>query len=131
MHGDCMSFKDNYLELSKRISGGPYSLEKKGISRGSIDSIKRGSMPSADTAYKIAQALGVTVEELFTGANPESYKRPSIKETASIYNEGLPEKDKMCVEELVEILQKCNKDDKKLIQDFINHFYKNSNFKKK
>ena len=36
--------------------------------------IKRGSCPSADTAVKIAAALGVTVEYLVTGSNSPAHK---------------------------------------------------------
>lgn len=61
-----MSFKNNYIELTKKY-GGPYSLVKKGIKKGIIESIMQGSMPSLDRAYIIAQALGVSLERLLTG----------------------------------------------------------------
>ncbi len=71
-----MSFKDNYLKLLKKSSKGPYSFEKEEISRGAIDSIMRGSTPSVDTAYKIAKALNVTVEELVTGKKQGKCNEP-------------------------------------------------------
>ena len=61
-------------------------IEYKGINRASLarkcdfsvtnigQGIKSGSTPSADTAVKIAAALGVTVEYLVTGSNTPSNK---------------------------------------------------------
>ncbi|MCR5254081.1 MAG: helix-turn-helix domain-containing protein [Treponema sp.] len=61
-------------------------LEYKGINRASLarkcdfsvtnigQGIKLGSIPSADTAVKIASVLGVSVEYLVTGENQNSEK---------------------------------------------------------
>jgi transcriptional regulator with XRE-family HTH domain len=58
-----MSFKDNYIKLSKKF-GGPYALESKGLSMATITSIMRGSDIGVSKACKVAMVLGVTVEEL-------------------------------------------------------------------
>jgi hypothetical protein len=60
-----MSLKSNYLELSKKF-GGPYTLIKRGIKRGWIDSIIQGSDIGLSKAIEIAKTLGITVEELYT-----------------------------------------------------------------
>ena len=61
-----MSLKDNYLKLTKKY-GGPYYLVKKGIEKGWIVSILRGSDISIGRAYAISKVLGVTLEELYPG----------------------------------------------------------------
>ncbi|MBM4056508.1 MAG: hypothetical protein FJ264_17950 [Planctomycetes bacterium] len=60
------SLKDNFLDLSKKF-GKPYSLRNKGIKKGIIDSILKGSIPKINEAYEVAKVLGVTMEELLTG----------------------------------------------------------------
>ena len=64
-----MSFKDNYLELTKNM-GGPYSLISKGVKRTIIESIMSGSMPSLANAHTVAKVLGVSLEKLLTGEEP-------------------------------------------------------------
>ena len=54
-----MSLKNNYIKLSEKF-GGPYTLIKKGIKRGIISSIMRGSIPKANEALEMARVLGVT-----------------------------------------------------------------------
>lgn len=75
-----MSLKDNYKELSKKF-GGPYTLIKKGIKRGWIDSILQGNDISISRAYEVAKALGVTMEELYVGTE----KAQEIREEAAEY----------------------------------------------
>ena len=70
-------------EFWKRVDE---ELEYKGINRAFLarkcdfsvtnigQGIKLGSIPSADTAVKIASALGVSVEYLVTGENQNSEK---------------------------------------------------------
>ncbi|MBO4507925.1 MAG: hypothetical protein J5747_04740 [Spirochaetaceae bacterium] len=70
--------------------------------------IKRGSCPSADTAVKIAAALGVSVEYLVTGSNSSANKKKD-EETEQLrlyrkHNEIIqkcehlsPEKEKLLV----------------------------------
>lgn len=60
------SLKDNFLQLSKKF-GKPYSLESKGIKKGIIQSILKGSIPKISEAYEVAKVLGVSMEELLTG----------------------------------------------------------------
>lgn len=58
--------------------------------------IKRGSCPSADTAVKIASALGVTVEYLVTGSNSSKNKNKNEEsEQLRLYRKH------------AEIIQKC------------------------
>ncbi|MDE2216551.1 MAG: hypothetical protein KGJ87_05225 [Planctomycetota bacterium] len=92
-----MSLKNNYKELSKKL-GGHYTLIKKGIKRGWIDSIMQGSDIGVSKAYEIAKVLGVTMEELLTG-NYEEKK---------VYS---PDKQKY-IDKLIEILN-GNDDQKK------------------
>ena len=47
--------------------------------------IKLGSTPSADTAVKIAAALGVTVEYLVTGSNAPANKKDDESEQLRLY----------------------------------------------
>lgn len=61
-----MSFKNNYIELSKKF-GGPYALITKGVKKGVINSIMRGGYPKINEAHEVAKVLGVTMEELLTG----------------------------------------------------------------
>lgn len=58
-----MSIKDNYIKLSEKF-GGPYSLMKKGIKQGLINSIMQGKDVRISNVIQIANALGVTVGEL-------------------------------------------------------------------
>lgn len=74
------SFKENFLELSKKI-GKPYSLRSKGIKKGIIDSIMKGSMPKINEAYEVALVLGVTIEELYVGTK----KVLEIREESASY----------------------------------------------
>ncbi|MCC7202409.1 MAG: hypothetical protein IT393_07110 [Nitrospirae bacterium] len=64
------SLKDNYIEFSKN-HGGTHALISKGIKKGIVNSIMRGSIPKANELYEVAKVLGVTVEELLTGDNPD------------------------------------------------------------
>ena len=49
----------------------PFSLARKGVRKSTIDSIKRGSDIAVSAAYEVSKALGVTVEELLTGEEPQ------------------------------------------------------------
>lgn len=69
------------FEIVKRID---FALEKKGLKRVSLARAietrestitswsTRGSIPAADTAIRIAQFLGVSVEWLITGEDPDN-----------------------------------------------------------
>ena len=95
-----MSLKLNYLELSKKF-GGPYTLIKKGIKRGWIDSIIQGSDIGLSKAIEVAKILGVTAEELYTGK-----KEGESKE--EIYTQ----EEQKYINKLVQILR-GNEEDKK------------------
>lgn len=72
------SFKNNYIELAKKI-GGPYSLTSKGIKKSTVDSIMRGSIPAANTVLEIAEILEVTVEEFFSGVGGKRKKSKPLQ----------------------------------------------------
>lgn len=71
-----MAFWDNVgIELDYLGMTNKELAEKVGITASNIGKgQKQGSSPSADTAVKIAAALGVTVEYLVTGSNTPSNK---------------------------------------------------------
>lgn len=72
-----MSFKDN---LREELNFQGFMIkdlaEKTGINQASLSNYLRenSSIPSADVAVKIAQALNVTVEYLVTGQNSKIIK---------------------------------------------------------
>jgi transcriptional regulator with XRE-family HTH domain len=80
---------------------------KTGISRHTLDNYLnvREHIPTLDTAVKIAQALGVSVEYLATGKEPpQANSRESI---ILIQNYNLlNEDDRMVINELAELLKK-------------------------
>ena len=71
-----MAFWDNVgIELDYLGMTNKELAEKVGITASNIGKgQKQGSSPSADTAVKIAAALGVTVEYLVTGSNSPANK---------------------------------------------------------
>jgi len=74
-----------------------------GVHKRAIDTYVRtnSSMPPADTAVKIAKALGVTVEYLVTGEEPSIPKEVS-KLTRSILN--LEKRDKTLITSLLKTM---------------------------
>jgi hypothetical protein len=62
-----LSFKNRYIKLSTEKFGGPYALISRGIKKGIVQSIMKGSMPKIHEAYKVAKILGVSLETLLTG----------------------------------------------------------------
>ncbi len=97
--------------------------------------VNTGRVPEAPILVKLADMFGVTAKDLLSGKKPGGKsappKNPSIKELSAIYTEGLPKRERECVEALVAILLKGLPEDKKTVQTLINHVYKNSSFKKK
>jgi len=76
----CMDFYGHVKRLAKEKMN--LSLQEFiisiGLNHDSYYSLKRaGNLPRADEAYKIAQALGTTIEYLLTGAAP---KQPDADE---------------------------------------------------
>jgi len=79
-----------------------------GVNKRAIDTYVRtnSSMPPADTAVKIAKALGVTVEYLVTGEEP-SINKEINRLTRSILN--LNKRDQMLISLLVKAMNGSNK----------------------
>ena len=107
-----------------------------GISPSAIGTyVKTGRVPEAPILVKLADMFGMTAKDLLSGKEPGGKsvlsKKPSIKEFSAIYTEGLPKKERECVEALVAIFLKGQPEDKKTVQNLINHVYKNSSIKKK
>lgn len=65
-----MSLKYNYIKLSEKF-GAPYSLVKKAIKKGLIDSVLQDSDVKVSNVIQIALALGVSVEELIVAEKPD------------------------------------------------------------
>ena len=80
---------------------------KSGVHKRAIDTYVRSksSMPPADTAVKIAKALGVTVEYLVTGEDPSVPKEVSII-TRSILT--LSKRDKILITSLLKTMSYTN-----------------------
>ena len=79
-----------------------------GVNKRAIDTYVRtnSSMPPADTAVKIAKALGVTVEYLVTGEEP-SINNEVSRLTRSILN--LNKRDQMLINSLVKAMKETHK----------------------
>lgn len=104
-----ISLKNNYIELSKKF-GGPYSLISKGIKRGIITGILRGSMPKINEAYVVAKVLGVTLEQLLG----EKEIEPPTPDTIELHDKT----EREYVEKLLIILRtKQDKTVKAIIQN--------------
>jgi transcriptional regulator with XRE-family HTH domain len=92
---------------------------KSSVAKGALDSYlgKQASMPPADTAVKIASALGVTVEYLVNGDENGSKKNssfiynPKKRLILRLFDELLPEDQKLTLDFLK--LLKNNRDEKK------------------
>ena len=75
-----MSFRDNLkAELEYQDIQLKELAASTGISKNTLGNYLTGhnSIPNADSAVKIAKALGVTVEYLVSGKNPETSKKQS------------------------------------------------------
>lgn len=75
----------------------PFSLVRKGVRKSTIDSIKRGSDIAVSSAHEVAKALGVTIEELLTGEEPQ------VKEEVPGY--GYSREEREYAVKLVEIMR--------------------------
>ncbi|MDR1468068.1 MAG: helix-turn-helix domain-containing protein [Spirochaetaceae bacterium] len=85
--------------------------ERSAVSKGALDSYlgKQASMPPADTAVRIAEVLGVTVEYLVTGktrdaeaAGPFSGQRKRV--LLRLFDE-LSERDRRVIVEIAKLLK--------------------------
>jgi|ETNmetMinimDraft_2_1059921.scaffolds.fasta_scaffold131223_1 transcriptional regulator with XRE-family HTH domain len=96
--------------------------------------VNTGRVPEAPILVKLADLFGMTVKDLLSGKEPGGKSVPpkntSIREFSAIYTEGLPKRERECVEALIAILLKGLPEDKKTVQTLINHVYKNSSVKK-
>jgi len=90
---------------------------KSEVAKGAIDSYlgKQSSMPPADTAARLASALGVTVEHLLNGqdnnmeATTPFFSNPKKRTLLRIFDELLPEDQKLALD-FVKLLRK-NRDE--------------------
>lgn len=72
-----MEFYDRVKELVKKRTGLTLRsfIEGLGMNYDSYNGLKRyGNLPRADEAYKIASALGVSVDYLVSGKDNDAYK---------------------------------------------------------
>lgn len=114
-----MTLKSTFERLCEP-SGGPYGLIKKGIKRGVIQSIMRGSTPKANELYEVAKILGVTVEYLLTEKEPaqsEPRQLPLMTET-----------EHELVEDLLMILRGRNKSNAEAIKSNVKAFAATSDY---
>ena len=109
-----MSVKDNYLKLSEKF-GGPYSLVKKGIKRGLIDSIVQGKDVRISNVKQIAEALGVTVGVLVGEKKPEDLHKDR--------REPFNDVEREYVRKLLDILRGTNDQAKAAIMFNIDTFH--------
>lgn len=86
-----------------------------GISEGTVRNWKKGVMPAADTALKIAQYLDVSLEYLITGKEKETEKK--IKKSDLEFLESfkkLPEPDREEIKAILKMkLQRYEREEKK------------------
>jgi transcriptional regulator with XRE-family HTH domain len=104
-----LAYKDILVKELASISG---------VNRRTIDNYLRvnGSMPMADAAVRIAQALGVTVEFLVLGKEPKKPKTPSFSPDHRIVLknlETLNSRDRKIVLNLIQSLKEMEAAEKK------------------
>jgi len=93
-----------------------------GMSRRTIDNYLRedSSIPSVDAALRIAEALGVTVEYLFTGREQQERKNPPLVPDSRIILkniEALNMRDRKIVLSVIKTLQEIKDSEKKTRSD--------------
>ena len=113
-----MAFKENLkTELEFKNLKVKEIASQTGISRRTIDQYlaTAAKMPSAENAVKIAQVLGVSVEYLVNGTEPE--KNPSAKQTEQnqlrLYRK---------YHDLIEKCEKLDSDKIKLLEQIADNF---------
>jgi len=90
---------------------------KSSVAKGAIDSYlgKQASMPPADTAVRIAAALGVTVEYLINGQAGSNetpaifFSNPQKRSLLRVYDELAPADQRLALD-FVKLLKKNNRD---------------------
>ena len=112
-----MAFWDNVLiELDYLGMTNKARAEKVGFAASNIGKgIRMGSSPSADTAVKIAQILGVSVEYLVTGLNTSNSRKKQDEDTQIFHKyskmlkdfDSLSEREKSAIIKMIsELAQK-------------------------
>ena len=91
-----------------------------GISRRTIDNYLRedGSMPLADAAVRIAEALGVTVEYLITGREQREQNNPPLAPDPRVILksiESLNMRDRKIVLNVIKTLKEIKDDERKML----------------
>jgi len=90
-----------------------------GVSRRTIDNYFRedGSIPSVDAALRIAEALGVTVEYLFTGREQEHKNPPLVPDPRVILKslESLNMRDRKIVLSVIKTLKEIKDAERKAL----------------
>lgn len=76
----------------------PYSLVKKNVKEGTIDSIMKGSMPAADALLAVARALDVSIEYLLADT-PEALVRDARAEY------GYSKEEREYIDRLIKIMR--------------------------
>ena len=114
-----MGFKENLkAELAYRDILVKELAVLSGVNRRTIDNYLRenGSVPSADAAFRIANALGVTVEYLITGKDLQNRKNPPLGPDPKVIFknlEALNKRDRKIVLNLIKSLKDMEDAEKK------------------
>jgi transcriptional regulator with XRE-family HTH domain len=119
-----MGFRENLREILEQLDIQQKELAAQvGISLRNLENYlgKDSSMPSADKAVRIAQALGVSVEYLVTGSesqtkNPLASLRPDFRSLSQLTDQ-LPKKDRLFVLETAKHLAEFLKDKNKKMRN--------------
>ena len=97
-------FYDNIYKICSEKGTTPTTVLKAlGFSSGNVSKWKKGSVPNLDMAYQIAQHLGVTVDSLVTGEEPQ------------ISGQAIPEIDP----EWIDIITRIPDEQQELCKDFL------------
>jgi len=114
-----MGFKENLkAELAYKDILVKELAALSGVNRRTIDNYLRedGSIPSADAAVRIAEALGVTVEYLVAGRGEKKPNNPSLSPDPRVVLkslESLGRRDRKIVLNLIKSLKEMEDSEKK------------------
>lgn len=93
---------------------------QKGLSRYVINSILRGSDISLSKAYEVAKALGVTMEELYLGAEKALEIREEQAEYLGKYRPCTEEEEKY-IGKLLDVLRDTDQDNKVMVKKVLDN----------
>lgn len=131
-----MSLKNNYLKYVKKLGGHQYVINKN-IKKSTIDSLMQGCDIGVSKAYEIAQALGITIEELYTGEiktlQPGEPQAERIGEHPEPYTlPGVPysPEESHYIRLLIEIMRGKNRKNSSAIQENLEAFHDTRNVQK-